>query len=208
MPACLRQSGPQRSQHETDSTRNFGALMTISKPLNVPSYLPLFSAKALLVTAALLASACSQNFTVAVNDQAIFDPTGRLFNGSLSDADLQGCVNIAMQQQNIQNAETLQVLSCANSAVNDLANIDQLTQLRFLDVSNNTVRDLAPLQRLRSLSSLNLANNTITDISPLLNMPNLATVNLTGNHEISCQQLQALGQRLGNNLTRPERCRS
>lgn len=151
---------------------------------------------------------CGCNYTVAVNNQAIYDPTGRLFDGQLADADLQGCVNIAMQQQNIQNASLLQVLSCSNSQVNSLENIDQLTRLRFVDLSNNNIRDLSALQRLRSLGGLNLMNNAITDISPLLNMPNLANVNLVGNDGISCDQLQALGARLGNNLTRPAQCRS
>ena len=180
----------------------------MTKLLRAPICLPKFCVKALLVCIALLATACSQNYTVAVNNQAIFDPTGRLLNGRLADPDLQGCVNIAMQQQSIQDADLLRVLSCASSEVNDLGNIAQLAQLRFLDVSNNTIHNLAPLQGLRSLGGLNLMNNAITDISPLLNMPNLATVNLMGNDGISCQQLQTLGQRLGNNLTRPERCRS
>lgn len=180
----------------------------MTKLLKTPTSLPQSCIKALFLCAALLASACSQNYTVAVNNQAVFDPTGRLPSGRLADADLQGCVNIAMQQQGIQNAGSLSILSCANSEVNDLSNIAQLAQLRFLDVSNNTIRNLTPLLGLRSLGGLNLTNNVITDIGPLLNMPNLATVNLSGNDGIACQQLQALAQRLGNNLTRPERCRS
>lgn len=162
----------------------------------------------LFTTMLLVLSTCSQNYTVSVNNQAVFDPTGRLFNGDLTDPDLQGCVNIAMQQQSIQNAELLRVVSCGNSQVQSLENIGQLTQLRFLDVSNNLIRDLSPLQELRVLGGLNLMNNAISDISPLLNMSNLASVNLTGNNNISCQQLQTLGNRLGTNLTRPERCRS
>ena len=81
-----------------------------------------------LVAAALLISisACSQNYTVSVNNQAVFDPTGRLFNGDLADPDLQGCVNIAMQQQNLQNAELLRVLSCGSSQVETVEAIEQL----------------------------------------------------------------------------------
>ena len=103
-----------------------------------------------LVAAALLISisACSQNYTVSVNNQAVFDPTGRLFNGDLADPDLQGCVNIAMQQQNLQNAELLRVLSCGSSQVDTVEAIEQLTQLRFLDLSNNFIRDVSPLQGL------------------------------------------------------------
>lgn len=163
-----------------------------------------------LVAAALLIllSACSQNYTVSVNNQAVFDPTGRLFNGELADPDLQGCVNIAMQQQNMQNAKLLRVLSCGNSEVETLGNIEQLTQLRFLDLNNNLIRDLSPLLGLNLLGGLNLMNNVIVDISPLLNMTNLASINLVGNNDIPCQQLLSLEDRLGSNLSRPTSCRN
>lgn len=171
------------------------------------AYHPLLAAK-LTATAALLFLAACSNYTVSVNNQAVFDPTGRLFNGELADPDLQGCVNIAMQQQNTQNAEMLRVLSCGNSEVETLDNIEQLAQLRFLDLSNNRVRELAPLAGLRSLGGLNLMNNSITDIGTLLNMNNLASVNLVGNNNISCQQLLSLENRLGDNLSRPTSCRN
>lgn len=163
-----------------------------------------------LAVAALLISisACSQNYTVSVNNQAVFDPTGRLFNGDLADPDLQGCVNIAMQQQNLQNAELLRVLSCGSSEVETVEAIEQLAQLRFLDLSNNFIREVSPLQGLRLLGGLNLMNNEITDIGPLLNMTNLASVNLVGNNNIPCQQLLTLEQRLGSNLSRPDSCRN
>lgn len=156
----------------------------------------------------ILLSACSQNYTVSVNNQAVFDPTGRLFNGELADPDLQGCVNIAMQQQSTQNAELLRVLSCGNSEVETLGNIEQLTQLRFLDLNNNLIRDLSPLLELKILGGLNLMNNLIVDISPLLNMTNLASVNLVGNNDIPCQQLLSLEDRLGGNLSQPVSCRN
>ena len=159
--------------------------------------------------AALLSLAsCSQNFTVSVNNQAVFDPTGRLYAGDLADPDLQGCLNIAMQQQGIENAGLMQVLSCANSAVETLANIPQLAELRFLDVNNNRIRDISPLRGLRNLSGLNLANNRINDISPLLSMTTLTSVNLLGNNELPCQQLQTLEDRLGSNLSRPASCQN
>ena len=174
-----------------------------------PSVNTLPRASKLLAAALLvLISACSQNYTVSVNNQAVFDPTGRLFNGDLADPDLQGCVNIAMQQQNMQNAELLRVLSCGSSEVETVEAIEQLAKLRFLDLSNNFIRDLAPLQDLRLLGGLNLMNNEITDIGPLLNMTNLASVNLVGNNDIPCQQLLALEGRLGSNLSRPDSCRN
>jgi Leucine-rich repeat (LRR) protein len=169
---------------------------------------PFRASKLVTVALLILLSACSQNYTVSVNNQAVFDPTGRLFNGELADPDLQGCVNIAMQQQSMQNAGLLRVLSCGNSEVETLENIEQLTQLRFLDLNNNLIRDVSPLLGLRLLGGLNLMNNAVADISPLLNMTNLASVNLVGNNNIPCQQLLALEDRLGSNLSRPVSCRN
>jgi len=180
----------------------------MNKPLKQLENIALQPAKLTVAALLILISACSSNYTVSVNNQAVFDPSGRLFNGELADPDLQGCVNIAMQQQSTQNAALLRVLSCGSSEVETLENIDQLTQLRFLDMNNNLIRDLSPLAGLRLLGGLNLMNNTITDIGPLLNMGNLASVNLVGNNNIPCQQLLSLEDRLGSNLSRPTSCRN
>lgn len=160
----------------------------------------------LLVAFLLGLTACSQNFTVSVNNQAVFDPTGRLFTGQLADPNLQGCVNIALRQQEVESAEKLKVLACSNSEVETLGNIAQLSQLRFLELGNNNIRDISPLAGLSFLSGLNLMNNSITDTSTLLNMSTLVSVNLVGNNNIPCSQLQSLKQKLGNNLEAPEAC--
>jgi Leucine-rich repeat (LRR) protein len=155
----------------------------------------------------LLLAACSQPFTVSVNSQAVYDPQGRLPGNEAIDANLQGCINLAMQQQNVDIPARLTVLSCADAEIRNLENIGQLSALRFLDLANNNIRNLTPLENLRGLSGLNLMNNRIVDIGPLLNVPTLATVNLTGNNEIPCDELAALREKLSGNLTGPERCR-
>lgn len=167
-----------------------------------------FSNRLWLATLLLFLVSCSQEFTVSVNDQAVFDPRGRLFTGQLADADLQGCVNFATQQQGLQNPALLTVLSCANSEISDLGNISLLPQLRFLDVGNNNISNITPLEELTQLGGLNLMNNAITDIGVLLNIPTLASVSLVGNNEIPCNQLQLLRARLGDNLSSPESCRN
>ena len=156
----------------------------------------------------LFIGACSQLFTVAVNDQAVYDPTGRLILSEVVDADLQGCINLAMRQQNVQRETQVTVLSCANSEIQSLERIGQLTQLRFLDLANNKISNLTPLEELQLLGGLNLSNNQISNIGPLLNMPSLSTVSLMGNNGISCAQLNLLKNRLGDNLTPPESCRN
>lgn len=150
--------------------------------------------------------ACSTPLTVSVNNQAVYDPEGRLARTIVSDADLQGCINLALRQHELGNAAELTVLSCANSEISELENIDQLANLQFLDLANNRITNITPLEGLTHLGGLNLANNQIIDISPLLNIPSLATVSLLGNNSIPCDQLNQLQAHLGSNLTRPASC--
>jgi len=165
------------------------------------------SGSSFLLLAALVFSACSQPYAVSVNSQAVYDPKRRLLGAGAVEADLQGCINIALRQQGIQNPTQLTVLSCANSEIRNLENISTLTQLRFLDLANNAITNITPLEGMTALSGLNLTNNAIEDIGPLLNIPGLASVSLVGNDNIPCSQLQTLQQRLGDNLARPDNCR-
>jgi len=165
-----------------------------------------FTHYAIGMSLVLLSMSCSQQFTVSVNNQAVFDPTGRLISNEVTDPDLQGCINFTIEQQNIRSALELTVLSCADSEVNELENIEQLTQLRFLDLSNNQVSNVTPLEGLRELGGLNLMNNVILDIGPLLTINSLTSVNLIGNEGIPCIQLQLLREKLGTNLIAPSSC--
>ena len=141
-----------------------------------------------------------------MNNQAVYDPGGRLIEAEAASADLQGCINIALQQQGLQDAAELTVLSCPGAGIAQLDNIGRLTNLRFLDLGNNLVRNITPLEALRSLSGLNLANNQVDDIATLLNLDRLASVNLSGNTQVPCRQLDRLQQRLGADLQRPASC--
>ena len=153
-------------------------------------------------------TACNQTYSVSINNQAVYDPAGQYLGSEVSDADLQGCINLAVRQQSVQNAAELTVLSCASSEIRQLENIGNLVSLRFLDLANNNISNITPLEDLPLLGGLNLMNNAISDIAPLLNIQNLASVSLAGNNNIPCSQLTALRARLGNNLTAPEQCRN
>lgn len=168
------------------------------------------ASRAFIVLSALLLSsvlaACSQPLAVSVNNRAVYDPGGRLLGDEVLDADLQGCINLALRQQNLNSPAQLTVLSCANSEIRELNNIGQLTQLRFLDLGNNLITNITSLENLRQLSGLNLAGNQINDISPLLNIPSLTSVILDRNPGIPCDQLESLRQQLGDKLSEPAAC--
>jgi len=161
----------------------------------------------LCVLVILSLTACETPFTVSVNNQPVYDPDGRQASQTVVDADLQGCINLALRQQKLNDAADITVLSCANSQITGLENIGRLRSLRFLDVSNNNIVNITPLEDLHQLGGLNLMNNRIIDVSPLLNISSLATVSLSGNDNIPCEQLRLLELKLGNNLTRPANCK-
>ena len=151
-------------------------------------------------------TACSQPLAISINDRAIYDPNGRFLESETLDADLQGCINLALRQQNLTNLGEIKVLSCANSKIQSLDNIGVLFRLRFLDVSGNQIKNITPLENLRELSGTNLANNQITEISPLFKIPSLTSVLLEGNSAISCTQLIALKKKLERAFNIPPRC--
>ena len=151
-------------------------------------------------------AACGQNYSISVNDRALFDPTGRLPTGEVADASLQGCINFALIQQDVQSAAELSVLSCPGSEIRSLDAIAVLEQVRFLDLGNNGISNVTPLEDLPLLRALNLSDNSITDAGPLLNIENLVSLNLQGNDGIPCAQVADLRERLGENLQAPDGC--
>ncbi len=149
---------------------------------------------------------CSRQFAVTVNDQSVYDPRIPPNTLVVKDADLQGCLNLALRQQPSENPLELTVLSCANANILELDGIEQFTGLRFLDVAGNRITNLQPLSGMAQLSGLSIINNPITDISALLNMPGLTVAILSGNEQVPCSQLDRLEAQLGDNLTRPASC--
>ena len=72
--------------------------------------------KVAVVSALTLVNGCS-TYTLSVNNQPLYDPDDKLYTGEIKNADLQGCINIAMKQQNVDTSTELTILSCANSEI-------------------------------------------------------------------------------------------
>jgi Leucine-rich repeat (LRR) protein len=154
----------------------------------------------------VLVAGCARQFSVTLNDQSLYDPRLEASSLPVSDADLQGCLNLALRQQGLQNPADLTALSCANANVLDLDGIAQYSNLRFLDLAGNRISNLQPLVSMNQLNGLSIPENPISDISILLVMRGLTAVILSGNNEIPCRQLDRLQAQIGENLTRPETC--
>ena len=102
----------------------------------------------LILLASILLIGCASPIVVSINEQPIYDPSGRIRQGEVLDADLQGCINLALQQQNMNLPSELSALSCADSQIADLEKISQLAKLRFLDLGGNNITNITPLEDL------------------------------------------------------------
>jgi len=159
---------------------------------------------ALAVSCVLLAS-CARKFSVSVNQQVLYDPRPTHVV-AVTDAGLQSCINVTLRERELANGRDVQIIACPALQIETLAGIEQLDNLRYLDLSGNRLEHLDELRNMERLSSVNAPDNALNDISGLLSVPSLTSAVLTGNNNIPCDQLDALGQRLGQNLIRPERC--
>jgi len=159
-----------------------------------------------LLLLSFVASACSHQFAVSVNNQTLIDPRPNTTAYRFADPGLQGCVNFALQQPNA-TVDTISVLSCSGWQIESIEGIATLRALQFLDLSNNRISSLAPLRQLSRLSSVSITDNRVRDIEPLISISTLTSAVLTGNVNIACDQLTSLGARLGDNLRRPASCR-
>ena len=188
-----------------ETRENFHKGSDLTSPSNTKR--ATFSTGLALATASLtFLAACAQPIAISINNRAVYDPRGRLLENETLDADLQGCINLSLKQQNLLNPSEITTLSCANSEIQNLDNIGVLSRLRFLDVSGNQITNLTPLEALSELSGINLANNQILEIGPLFNLPGLTSVLLEGNSAVPCSQLQSLKQKLERKFSLPSRC--
>lgn len=188
-----------------ETRENFHKGSDLTSPSNTKR--AAFSTGLALATASLtFLAACTQPIAISINNRAVYDPRGRLLENETLDADLQGCINLSLKQQNLLNPSEITTLSCANSEIQNLDNIGVLSRLRFLDVSGNQITNLTPLEALSELSGINLANNQILEIGPLFNLPGLTSVLLEGNSAVPCSQLQSLKQKLERKFSLPSRC--
>lgn len=158
-----------------------------------------------LSLALVLLAGCSRKFSVSVNEQVLYDPRpGHLV--TVADPGLQSCINVALRDGELTGAADVQILACPALEIESLDGIEQLENLRYLDLAGNQLEHLDALRRLRRLSSVNAPDNDLNDISGLVAVPSLTSAVLTGNPGIPCRQLDALGQRLAQNLLRPAQC--
>ncbi len=155
----------------------------------------------------LLLTACNRLYSVSVNEQVLYDPRPGNPAIRFEDAGLQSCVNVRMEQDPSVAPGDITILSCSDLEIGSLEGISALSSLRYLDVGDNELEHLDALARLPRLVSVRAPDNPLRDISALLRIDTLTTAVLSGSPGIPCDQLDALEERLGDDLIRPGQCR-
>jgi hypothetical protein len=152
-------------------------------------------------------AACSNSpYRITFNDNVIHDPAVPPERRLFSDPGLQACVNQLLAADTTLSVSDISLLVCPDAGIRNLAGIEVLAGLEQLELSNNSISNIAPLASLRNLRVLGIRNNNLGNIGILAGMPILRFVTLQGNTGISCRQLDELGEKLGNTLTRPATC--
>jgi len=162
-------------------------------------------APALIAVISLLLTACS-GYQFVLNDNVLYSPSNQPPPSLLSDPNLQGCLNQQFANAGNDDPRNIKLLACPSSAVQSLEGIRELPNLEQLELSDNNISDISPLLGLRNLRVLSARNNRISNINPLMSLPILRFVALQGNNAITCRQLDALEEKIGNSLNRPVSC--
>ena len=164
--------------------------------------------KTLFCAFLLLLASCKGGYIYTFNDNVVYRPgaAGEPNANVFRDANLQGCLNQALEAEKITDLAKLKLLACAGSNVEVLAGIQKLSGLEQLELSDNKIKDLRPLGSLKNLRVLGLRNNPFSTVSPLNDMQLLRFVSLQGDEQLSCSEIAGLKARLGNTLSEPLHC--
>ncbi len=178
-------------------------MLKISDSANLPSNS--LRVMGLLLSWGILA-ACSRQYAVTINEQTLYDPRGQVASTRFADPGLQACISFSMQQQSLEKAEDITVLTCAGLEIRSLNGLEALRDLQFIDVTENRLIHLDALRGMNRLRSVNAASNPLTDISALFTLTTLSSAIFAGSDNIPCSQLDRLADQIGANLTRPVNC--
>jgi len=154
----------------------------------------------------LLLTTCARKYSVSVNQNTVYDPRGRITNVRFPDPGLQACVNMRIQQQQLESVEEITVLTCTSLEIRSLDGIQTVSNLEFLDLTDNRLTYLSGLRTLNNLRSVTASGNPLIDISALFGLSALNAAVFSNTSNIPCAQLDRLQQKLGENLIRPLQC--
>lgn len=129
-------------------------------------------------------------------DSTSLDRTGRttdVSSLSVSDSNLQACIQAEITDNSHVYLEDIYSLSCENKNISSLSGINQLTNLENLFINNNDIEDLDPLSGIPTLRLLYANGNAnLQDIDVLFDLHEAQDIQLTGTDKIQCGDIETL----------------
>jgi Leucine-rich repeat (LRR) protein len=142
---------------------------------------------------------------VTVNEKVVYSPQPLFRDYTTPDPGLRACLEQAINDGIITNAQQLTTLDCSFAGIENLEGLSIFTGITVLHLSANKVRNLVELNKLIALEALYLDDNQIVDAVPLDGLPALRELDLSGNPALQCPRPESLAQ--VTNLKLPKHCR-
>jgi Leucine-rich repeat (LRR) protein len=152
----------------------------------------------------LLLGAC-QDYDFKVNDKIVYAPTPLFRDYNTPDPGLKSCLEQAINDGAITNAQQLLTLDCSFAGIENLEGLSTFTGLIALRLSANKIRNLVELNKMTTLEALYLDDNKIVDPVPLYPLAALRDLDLSGNAELQCPKPGSLTQ--VTTVVLPKHCR-
>ena len=153
-----------------------------------------------------LLSGCSR-YSVSINDNTVYSPPGIFTDFSLSDKNLQDCIDDTIADEHLTKPEQLARLFCTNRAIYSLEGLEIFDGIQYLGLADNQLKSITELASLTDLEQVNLSGNSIVDAAPLVRLQQLNYVDFTNNPALDCSSLQKLLTK-GVEVEAPDHCRS
>ncbi len=144
-------------------------------------------------------------------DSTALDRTGRttaVASLSVSDSNLQACIQSEIADNSHVYLEDIYSLSCENKNISSLSGINQLANLENLFINNNNIEDLGPLSGIPTLRLLYANGNVnLQNIDVLFDLREAQDIQLTGVKKIHCGDIETLENMFeASVLTLPSTC--
>jgi len=157
-----------------------------------------------MVPALLLVGAC-QGYDVTLNEKVVYSPEPLFRDYTTPDSGLRTCLEQAINDGVITNAQQLTRLDCSFGGIENLDGLAAFTSLTELRLSSNKVRNLVELNKILTLEALYLDDNQIIDPVPLDQLLALRYLDLSGNSALQCPRPGSLAH--VTTVILPKHCR-
>lgn len=157
-----------------------------------------------IAPALLLVSAC-QGYDVTLNEKVVYSPKPLFRDYTTPDPGLRTCLEQAINDGVITNAQQLTSLDCSFAGIENLEGLAVFTSLTEIRLSANKVRNLVELDKILTLEALYLDDNQVVDPVPLDQLLALRHLDLSGNPALQCPRPGSLAH--VTTIILPEHCR-